>query len=277
MKLKQPSSAQSDVPRPRALAILPARWSLPAALALALGGASSAQGAIVSLTPNLDTSIYSESNNSNAKGPLFAGVTPNSNIRRALVEFDIAASGIPAGSVILAVSVAFTQVKIGPAGTALFELHPLAAGWGEGTSSGTGAGGTATAGDATWNFRLFNTSSWATAGASFGATSGTAIFGTTNTSYTFASTPGLVADVQGWLDTPGSNFGWLLRAATETGTSARELGSRESASNQRPALTISYAVPEPQSAALLGAAVICLCMRRARRGMTAGPVLALTR
>jgi hypothetical protein len=246
--------------------MIPARsLCLPVTMALVAGLTVCVQGAIVSLTPNLDTSIYSESNNSNALGSLYAGATPTAIIRRALVQFDIASSGIPSGAVILSVTVAFTQTKIGPAGTALFELHPLTESWGEGTSNGTGGGGAATDGDATWNFRLFNTESWATAGGSFGATSATVNFGTTNTVYTFNSTAGLVADVQGWLDTPGSNHGWILKAANESVTTARELGSNESLPAQRPALTISYAVPEPGSVMLFGATVILLGTRRSRR------------
>jgi hypothetical protein len=235
------------------------------AVAIVSGCMACAQGAIVSLTPILDNSIYSESDNSNATGSLYAGTAVNSNIRRALVQFDVA-SNIPAGSTILSATVAFTQTKIGPAGTALFALHPLTAEWGEGTSSGTGGGGVPTAGDATWNFRLFNTDSWSTPGASFGAASGTTSFGITNTTYTFDSTDGLVADVQDWLNTPGSNSGWILRAVNESGTSARELGSRESVLAQRPTLTISYVVPEPGTTALLGAAAIMAAMRRTRRG-----------
>lgn len=236
-------------------------------MTIAFGCSVSTRGAIVSLTPSLDTSIYSENNNSNATGDLYAGV-PNSAIRRALVEFDIASGGIPAGSTILSVSVAFAQTKIGPAGAAIFELHPLTAGWGEGTSSGTGTGGAATSGDATWNFRLFNTTSWSTAGGSFGATGGTTSFGTTNTTYTFASTSGLLADVQGWLDSPGNNSGWLLKATSESGTSARELGSREDSAAQRPTLTISYTPPVPETATkmLLGTAAILSSLCRARAG-----------
>lgn len=227
---------------------------LMAATGIAAGLGSVAQSATVVINPNQDNSIYSESDNSNALGGLFAGETVGGNLRRALLEFDIAGSGIPAGSIINSVTLSLAQTKIGPAGTATFELHPLLAAWGEGTSAGTGTGGAPTAGDATWNFKLFNTSSWVTPGGDFGPTSGTASFGTTNTIYTFVSQAGLVADVQGWLNTPSSNFGWILRAAVESPgvTTAREFGSRESSPAQRPALTVNFTtVPEPTSVAML--------------------------
>ena len=257
--------------RTRANLLSPSRTGrlLPALLGAALVAAvcvTAAEGATVSLIPSQDNSIYSEGDNSNALGPLFTGETPNLTVRRALLEFNIATSGIPAGATINAVSLALTQTKIGPAGSATFELHPLLAAWGEGTSVGTGAGGSASAGDATWNFRLFNTNSWATPGGDFGATSGTTVFGTTNTTYMFLSQPGLVADVQNWLNSPGSNFGWILRAANESAVSARELGSRESSPGLRPTLTINYpAAPEPGSIALLGLGTVALARRR-RRG-----------
>lgn len=222
-----------------------------------------ARGAAISINPTQDNSIYSESNNSNALGALYAGKTNGSGVRRALFQFDIAGS-VPAGSVIDSVSLDLTQTKIGPAGTATFELHPLLAAWGEGTSSGTGAGGSPTAGDATWNFRLYNTNSWTSAGGDFGATSGTATFGTSNIVYTFGSQAGLVTDVQNWLDSPGSNFGWILRAANESTTTARELGSSEDA-GQEPILTINYTeTPEPGSLVLLGVGTLILSSRRRR-------------
>jgi len=242
-----------------------------AVLAIAAVWPACAQAATVTLHPNLDNTIYSESNNSNGTGGLFSGVTNVGNIRRALMEFDIASSGIPAGSVILSVSLAVTQTKIGPASATNFELRPLFAAWGEGTSVGSGSGGAATAGDATWNFRLFNTDSWNTPGGEYGAASATTSMGTSNSTYTFASTPALVADVQGWLNFPASNFGWLLRASTESGTSAREFGSRESPLAQQPSLVISYTpAPEPSTAGLTAMAAACAALRR-KRGTSKRP------
>ncbi len=236
------------------------------AVACLLGCTTNA--AVVSLIPTLDNSIYSESNNSNALGGLFMGLTNGGATRRALLEFDIAGS-IPSGSTIDSVVLTLSQIKIGPAGSTVFDLHPVLAEWGEGTSSGTGSGGAATPGDATWNFRLFSTTAWTTAGGDFSAAVASTNFGTSITTYSFASTSGMVSNVQAWLNSPATNFGWLMKASTEAGTSARELGSGESAVADRPTLTVTYTVPEPGTVGLLGLVALIASTRRIRsRGDT---------
>lgn len=228
--------------------------------------ATLAQAATVSLEPVKDNSIYSESgSNSNGGGGLYAGRTaPAGGIRRALVQFDIAGS-LPAGAVINSVSVSFMQVKVGAASSATFELHPLTKDWGEGTTTATGTGGAAGNGDATWGSAANGMTLWTNAGGDFAATSGTATFNIPNLRYSFASTSGLVADVQGWLNNPSTNFGWLLRSSDEVNITARELGSRENPVNQRPSLTINYSVvPEPASTSLSGAMLLLGCTRRRR-------------
>ena len=258
----------------------PCRRGQAGYLGLVLGFASClpgwcpmARGAIVTIYPNQDNSIYSESDASNALGQIYSGTTPLGAVRRALLEFNVAASGIPSGSVIDSVSLDLVLTKIGAAGTAVaaFQLHPLLSVWGEGSSSGSGSGGVATPGDATWNYRLFDTSTWTRPGGDFSAVpSGTASIGVTvGAAYTFSSQPGLVADVQNWLNNPGANNGWILRAADELAVTAREFGSHETIPAQRPVLTVSYSpVPEPGTFGLLGAAAMASVARRScrRRG-----------
>jgi hypothetical protein len=223
---------------------------------MAVAWSSASLADTVQIRPSLDNSIYSERENSNALGRLYAGATPPGNLRRALLKFDIAGSGIPSGSVINSVTLSLTLTKIGPAdaGPALFELRPLLSAWGAGTSIGIGAGGSPTPGDATWNYRLYNTSSWTTPGGDYGFASGTANIGTTvGATYTFASQPGLVANVQSWFDLPGSNFGWILKAADETPglyATAREFGSSESPLAEQPTLTVNYTPLTPPSVSL---------------------------
>jgi hypothetical protein len=236
-----------------------------AAVCLAGCGAA-AHGATVTLQPAHDNTIFSESQNSNGTGRLYAGETSNGDVRRALFKFDLALSGIPAGALIDSVSLSLTQTKIGPGSSGVFELHPLLAAFGERSSFGLGAGGTAALGDATWGFRQYNFDPWSVAGGDFGSTSGTTTLGTSLTIYTFATAPGLVSDVQSWLNTPAANFGWLLKAANESSVNARELGSRESSLAEQPTLTINYTpAPEPGSLALLAGGAALLALRRGGR------------
>jgi hypothetical protein len=69
------------------------------------------------------------------------------------------------------------------------------------------------------------------------------IYGTGQSPYRFESTPELVADVQGWVNNPQFNYGWMLLCDDEaTLFTARRFGSRED-SNAPPRLEIEYLVP----------------------------------
>ena len=132
---------------------------------------------VVTLTPVKDNSIYSRSpNNSNAQGLLFVGLNNDgNNIRRALLDFDIAAS-VPAGATINSASLSMYSVRNNNGGNLTAELHKLTADWGEGTSlagslTRSGGGGTAaTTNDATWTRAFYNTVSWANPGGDFSTT-----------------------------------------------------------------------------------------------------------
>ena len=228
-------------------------------------------GDIITLTPNQDNSIFSESENSDGIGWLLVGKA-GPGLRRALVRFDIAGSSIPAGATINSVELTLTQLirASGNNNQYTLELHPVTATWGEGTSGaqgpGGGAGTAATAGDATWTKRIFSTDSWTNPGGDFGPVSGTTLVGGIAGPYTFTSQSGTVTDVQNWLNNPSSNFGWLMRLSDEGATlNARGFGSRES-SIDAPTLKITYtAVPEPGSCFLIGAAVIAATIYRPSR------------
>ena len=59
--------------------------------------------------------------------------------------------------------------------------------------------------------------------------------------YTWGPTPQLTADVQNWLDAPGTNFGWILTGNESQLQSARRFDSRENLQTTfRPMLTIDY-------------------------------------
>ena len=74
-------------------------------------------------------------------------------------------------------------------------------------------------------------------------------------------TPALVSDVQGWLNNPATNFGWAVVNYNEgTGGTVKAFYSRTATQNStggplspsfRPALTITFVIPEPNAAALI--------------------------
>lgn len=229
---------------------------------------TAAQGDMVILDPIKDNSMFSESNNSNPVVDIFVGPTlgnQGAGVRRGLLQFDL--SSIPAGMHIDSVTLALTQVRQ-PINAANFilEIHPLQASWGEaGVNVGSGKGIAPAVGDATWNHRFFSGTNWLSPGGDFGPTSATTLVGLFNDTYTFATSPGLVADVQNWVNSSGTNFGWLLKDNNEALTgNARGYASREDANiSNRPTLTVNFSpVPEPGSFILLGVVAIVALPRR---------------
>ena len=59
---------------------------------------------------------------------------------------------------------------------------------------------------------------------------------------TWGSTAQMVADVQSWLDTPATNFGWMLRGPESGSSSVKKFGSRENMFFP-PNLVIDYTAP----------------------------------
>jgi hypothetical protein len=82
--------------------------------------------------------------------------------------------------------------------------------WGEASSNFQGGrGAPATEGDATWIHRFYKTQFWTHLGGDFSPTASAIQTVGDVGSYTWGSTPEMVADVQAWLDSPTENFGWL--------------------------------------------------------------------
>jgi hypothetical protein len=219
----------------------------------------------VTFQANQDNTLFQDATGSlsNGAGPnMFAGLTSQSSIRRGLVSFDV--SSIPLGSTITGVTLTLfmSQTTTGPANVS---LHRLLASWGEGTSnSGAngGAGAPATAGDATWLHRFFNTTVWTNAGGDFDPTVSAVTSVNGVASYTWSS-PQMIADVQAWVDGTSGNFGWLVQGDESTASSVKRFATREATTlAQRPTLDITY-VPGPASAGvLLGALGLAACRRR---------------
>src|SRR5262249_47012108 len=168
----------------------------------------------VVLGPSKDDTLYQSSTGgiSNGAGSYFiAGETNGGLVRRGVIAFDIAGN-IPAGATINSVSLRLLMSQT-IAATATVQLARMSADWGEGTSnadSNPGQGTTATTNDATWVYRFYNTATWTNAGGEFVSTVSASTSVGSVGSYTWGSTSQMVTDVQGWLDTPGSNFGWIV-------------------------------------------------------------------
>jgi spore coat protein A len=222
------------------------------ALALTLLGSGAASADVVNLGASHDNTLYSESGTeSNGAGEhLFAGATKDGALRRGLLAFDVAAA-IPAGSTIQSVTLTLYMSRTRTQNQTV-ALHAVVASWGEGTSNAggeEGAGAPATPGDATWTYRFYPTTSWTTAGGQFDPLpSGSAVVGNQTTYYSWSSAD-MVADVQGWLDAPASNFGWILRGNESTTRVAKRFDSRENPdASRRPQLQVTFLPPQATGA-----------------------------
>jgi hypothetical protein len=198
-----------------------------------------------SMSAEKDGTLYQSNSGSlaNSRGEyLFVGNTNQGQTRRALVFFDIA-ENVPAGSVITRVELTLNMNQT-IAGSQQIQLRKVSKNWGEGSSDATGEEGRGTAStqnDATWIHTFYDTSQWDTPGGDFSSTVSASISVAGNGNYTWGSTQEMVNDVQGWLDSPGSNFGWILIGNESTDPTAKRFASRENdESSIRPRLLVEY-------------------------------------
>jgi len=221
-------------------------------LLAAFAAARPAAADVVSIQASRDSTLYQSTsgNVSNGAGEVFfaghTSVFTNSN-RRGLIAFDIAAS-IPAGSTIDSVTLRLHLTRA-PSLPEPFpmSLHRVLASWGEGTSNPVGqegGGAPATTGDATWLHRFFNTVLWTAQGGDFAPTVSASILVSNVAFYSWGPTAAMRSDVQGWLDNPATNFGWMLRGDEATLESARGFDTHESlTAANRPVLDVAFTPP----------------------------------
>ena len=130
------------------------------------------------------------------------------------------------------------------AGDAEVGLHLVLADWQEGTadaSGNEGSGADADQGDVTWTQRVFKSLDWETPGGDFTPDASAAVTVAGIGTYTWQSTTQLVADVQGWLDDPAANFGWLILGDESKSGTAKRFDSKENESSEnRPILAVEY-------------------------------------
>ena len=196
---------------------------------------------ILQLTPIQDNSIYSDSTaNSNGIGELFCGQTCTGANSRALIQFDL--TGLSCSATVTSVTVTFDVDFTSPTSTANnYTLRPLLTEWGEGNSFGSGTGAPALFPDATWIDAKTGTNSWTTPGGDFGSVSATKTFTAGTGLQTFTSTASLVSVVQGWINNPSSNKGWILIGDESLNCSSRRIGSRDF--GNAPVIEITYTIP----------------------------------
>ncbi len=242
------------------------RWRCAAGIglsALLILWAGLASGAQVFINPVQDNTIADgvdpgsgedfRDNSSGACEYLFAGTTNDGFARRALLQFDIAGN-VALGSSINSVTLTLTVNRSGDNQDATMTLHPLDLAWGEGTTTcgprGGGQGDPAAPGDATWLDAEFGSVSWSTPGGDFGAASASALVGSGNGSQGVWSSAAMAGDVQGWLDAPATNFGWILVGDEARSPTSRRFSSREG--SVLPTLLIDFEPPPGSVACCFG-------------------------
>ena len=205
----------------------------------------------VTLEASRDNTLYEDSAGSRSNGSgqhLFAGRSQDGERKRALIHFDVAASGIPAGSTINA-AVLSMMMSRSRAGSETVELRAVRQDWGEGTSNAGGNEGRGTAagpGDATWIHTFHDTQRWESPGGDFAerVSASETVFSTGR--YQWGPAGHMSDDVQLWLDESDANFGWLLLGNEQRTQSTKRFDSREHPIEaNRPRLELEYGPPCP--------------------------------
>ncbi len=216
---------------------------------------------VVTNTVTKDNTLYDTGTTntflSDGAGETFtAGRTKDGFRRRGVIAFTGLSTNIPAGAVITSVTLRlYMEQSSDPTNLRPVKLYRLLADWGEGTSNvngGEGKGTTPTPGDATWFHRFYNTNFWSAPGGDFLSTArATTMVPNANGYVTWASSD-LVADVQAWLSSPATNFGWLVMGDESTNHTTRQFSSRQSKTDaHRPRLVVEYTSSDPVGACFL--------------------------
>ena len=226
-----------------------------------------AHAVTVTLSAARDATIFNDATGNNANGAsthFYVGRTNQGKLRRALLGFDT--SIIPAGATITSATLTL-YMEQGYLSQNALTVHRVTKQWTEGLSTANGGQpGARVENDVTWihsSYRSVGAQSWSTPGGDFiSAPSATTIVPEPNF-YSWTS-PTMAADVQGWINNPSNNFGWLIKANESLNRSARSFSSRETpAAAIAPRLVIEYVIPAPGTVAIAG--VIGVWSSRRRR------------
>ncbi len=204
----------------------------------------------VELVPTKDNTLYQDATGETSNGVgnhLFVGnIDPNKNPekrRRIVLQWDVA-SAIPAGSTILDVSLQMYLNREKGDDVAI-DLFTLTRDWGEGNSDAPnmeGEGTTPQTDDATWVHAFYPAIAW-TPGGEFDITSSATQTVNDTGFYTWQDTT-MVNDVQGWLDNPGSSYGYIMVADETKDQHAKRFTSKDNpVAAQQPKLIITFDGP----------------------------------
>jgi YD repeat-containing protein len=223
----------------------PSSWSSPIAGPLST---------TVTLTPDRDTSLINRVTSTGVPvgggvGDIYVGRNGTSGSpgprRRGVLYFNVSAA-IPAGVTITSVKLRLYLTGSISSQADSFALKRVTAIWGEGTSSvNNGDGSAPSGGDATWVHRLYPTPFWGTQGGDFSAAaSQTITVGNVAQYYEWTSTSTMVSDVQGWLNVPSTNNGWIVLPSNEAAApTMRHFASRSAGASMKPQLVVTYTTP----------------------------------
>tara|TARA_R110002096_G_scaffold117211_8_gene254016 strand:+ start:48974 stop:49912 length:939 start_codon:yes stop_codon:yes gene_type:complete len=197
------------------------------------------------LEPDKDNTLYESNNGSLSNGSgssLFFGQTNSNLTRRAVVKFRL--DTLPSNIIVTNVRLSFKVSRVNNTSPSNASIHVLTNDWGEGSSVATGQGGggaSSATNDATWIHTFFNTATWNNAGGDFDtSSSASSSVGSVGTNVVFSSTQ-MVSDVQQWIDSSSTNFGWIVLGDESSSASAKRVHSREATNSaDRPILTITY-------------------------------------
>lgn len=208
----------------------------------------------VVLTPTKDNTLYESTNGTVSNGAgenFFVGNTRLASSRRGLIAFDLT-DLLPSNAMIVSATLQLQMSKTN-GGVSAVSLHRVLKNWGEGSSNASdpeGSGATATTNDATWLHTFYDTALWQTTGGDFVPTTTATISVTAVGVYQWKS-PALLADIQGWLTNPTSNFGWVLVGNEAANSTVKRFDARENqTAANRPKLLIVYQTAATEQSAI---------------------------
>lgn len=248
-----------------------------AAIGLLLAGGSAVRAGVIDIPESADAGLFAGggANNSLATPGIYVGVDAKGNVKRGLIEFNVASS-LPAGSIITGVTLQMAVgIVAGSEGSPVIDDGPVQTislynenqQWGAPSNvpgaayfDSYGNGIAAQTGDATWNNAATPGTAWNVApGGNWTSSSvdlaDAQVPGTKGYIVTWSSAA-LAAEVQNWLDNPSSNDGLLVKDQDETTlTTFRGFYSEQGAENYgdmtlAPELEVTYTSPVPEPATL---------------------------